>query len=203
MAFTEPRPEPRHPRRGRRARLRPDGPGTGDILPHERTIPRHRTDRLSLLRATRANLDPIWGLSGASGLAAIVGDPDAAMRSPIDPDGVQHAAWPITDRARRARSATPVARARSCSPTATTGSRPRARTAPSGRPTTRRRRDHGARRGARRRRAVGRTDPSPHGRDRCRGTDWSHAFTIEPMGDNTPDGVVALERAMADDARSV
>jgi len=80
--------------------LPPDGPGTGDILPHERTIPRHRTDRLSLLRATRANLDPIWGLSGASGLAAIVGDPDHDERTAVDPDGVRHAAWPITDPAR-------------------------------------------------------------------------------------------------------
>jgi hypothetical protein len=30
-----------------------------------------------------------------------------------------------------------------------------------------------------------------------------HAFTITPMGDNTPDGVAALERAMAGAARSV
>ena len=76
--------------------LPPDGPGTDDILPHERTIPRHRTDRLSLLRATRANLDPIWGLSGASGLAAIVGEPTHDERTAVDTDGVQHAAWPIT-----------------------------------------------------------------------------------------------------------
>src|SRR4051812_11071560 len=81
-------------------RLPPGGPGTGDILPHERTIPRHRTDRLSLLRATRANLDPIWGLSGAAGLAGVVGDPDHDERTAVDPDGVQHAAWPITDPAR-------------------------------------------------------------------------------------------------------
>jgi uncharacterized protein (DUF1015 family) len=79
----------------------PDGgPGTGDILPHERTIPRHRTDRLSLLRATRANLDPIWGLSGAAGLGTLVGEPDADARTAVDDEGVQHVAWPITDRAR-------------------------------------------------------------------------------------------------------
>lgn len=77
-----------------------DGPGTGDILPHERTIPRHRTDRLSLLRATRANLDPIWGLSGAAGLAALVGEPTDSGCTALDEAGVRHDAWPITDPAR-------------------------------------------------------------------------------------------------------
>jgi uncharacterized protein (DUF1015 family) len=76
----------------------PDGgPGTGDILPHERTIPRHRSDRLSLLRATRANLDPIWGLSGAPGLAALVGEPTEDGSTALDEAGVRHDAWPITD----------------------------------------------------------------------------------------------------------
>ncbi len=40
------------------------------ILPHERTLPKAKTDRLELLRATRANLDPIWGLSLAGGLSS-------------------------------------------------------------------------------------------------------------------------------------
>ena len=34
-----------------------------DILPHEETMPKAKSDRLELLRATRANLSPIWGLS--------------------------------------------------------------------------------------------------------------------------------------------
>ena len=38
-------------------------PGTGDVLPHERTTPKATTDRLDLTRATQANLSPIWGLS--------------------------------------------------------------------------------------------------------------------------------------------
>ena len=38
-----------------------NGP-TGEILPHECTLPKARSDRLALLRATRMNLDPIWGL---------------------------------------------------------------------------------------------------------------------------------------------
>jgi uncharacterized protein (DUF1015 family) len=41
-----------------------------DILPHEQTLPKPKSDRLDLLRATRANLSPIWGLSMASGVTA-------------------------------------------------------------------------------------------------------------------------------------
>lgn len=48
-----------------------NGP-TGEILPHECTLPKARSDRLALLRATRMNLDPIWGLSMTSGLTKIL-----------------------------------------------------------------------------------------------------------------------------------
>ena len=44
-------------------------PGAG-ILPHEETTPKAKTDRLELLRATSANLSPIWGLAPVSGLSA-------------------------------------------------------------------------------------------------------------------------------------
>ena len=37
--------------------------GAGGVLPHERTTPKAKTDRLDLTRATRANLSPVWGLS--------------------------------------------------------------------------------------------------------------------------------------------
>ena len=40
------------------------------MLPHEQTLPKPKSDRLDLLRATRANLSPIWGLSLAQGLTA-------------------------------------------------------------------------------------------------------------------------------------
>ena len=50
--------------------MRPDPvPGKGDVLPHERTTPKALDDRLSLLRATRTNLSPVWGLSMAAGLS--------------------------------------------------------------------------------------------------------------------------------------
>lgn len=37
--------------------------GAEGVLPHERTTPKAKTDRLDLTRATRANLSPVWGLS--------------------------------------------------------------------------------------------------------------------------------------------
>ncbi|SEQ33870.1 DUF1015 family protein [Microlunatus flavus] len=49
--------------------------GAGRVLPHERTTPKDSTDRLELTRATRANLSPVWGLSLAAGLAAMLAEP--------------------------------------------------------------------------------------------------------------------------------
>ena len=43
-------------------------PGEGDVLPHEETQHKVRDDRLRLLRACRADLSPVWGLSMAEGL---------------------------------------------------------------------------------------------------------------------------------------
>ena len=47
-------------------------PPGDEILPHEQTIPKDKTDRLDLLRACHANLSPIWGLSLTAGLCEIV-----------------------------------------------------------------------------------------------------------------------------------
>ena len=77
-------------------------PGEGDILPHEHTTPKAKSDRLDLLRATRHNLSPIWGLSlatGLTGLCAVDGPPDAES---TDDDGVRHQLWRITDAGRLA-----------------------------------------------------------------------------------------------------
>ena len=71
------------------------GLGGDDVLPHERTMPKPKSDRLDLLRATRANLSPIWGLSLAEGLTAlceVAGPPDA--RASVD--GVHHRLWRVT-----------------------------------------------------------------------------------------------------------
>jgi len=100
-------------------------PGQG-ILPHEHTTPKAKSDRLELLRATRANISPIWCLCPEPGLAAAL-DPShlgagpalaasrpadvlpAPLASPTaramaatpasarDDDGVLHEIWPIFD----------------------------------------------------------------------------------------------------------
>jgi uncharacterized protein (DUF1015 family) len=68
-------------------------PPGGDILPHEQTIPKDKSDRLDLLRACHANLSPIWGLSLAPGLAA-ASEPHGPPRAEaVDDDGVTHALW--------------------------------------------------------------------------------------------------------------
>jgi uncharacterized protein (DUF1015 family) len=76
-------------------------PGTdqeSDILPHEQTLPKAKSDRLDLLRATRANLSPIWGLSMSLGLTATF-DPsdDDPVADAYDDDGVRHQLWVLDD----------------------------------------------------------------------------------------------------------
>jgi uncharacterized protein (DUF1015 family) len=70
-----------------------------DILPHEQTLPKPKSDRLDLLRATRANLSPIWGLSMANGMTATF-DPtdDEPVADAYDDDGVRHQLWVLSDR---------------------------------------------------------------------------------------------------------
>jgi uncharacterized protein (DUF1015 family) len=74
-------------------------PGSeSDILPHEQTLPKPKSDRLDLLRATRANLSPIWGLSMAKGVTATF-DPtdDDPVADVVDEDGVRHQLWVLSD----------------------------------------------------------------------------------------------------------
>jgi uncharacterized protein (DUF1015 family) len=72
----------------------PDDEATRDILPHERTLPKARSDRLALLRATRANLDPIWGLSLAEGLTTAIGEVHPVVTA-RDPGGTLHELAPL------------------------------------------------------------------------------------------------------------
>lgn len=74
--------------------LRP--PGT-DILPHEHTTPKAKSDRLDLLRACRANLSAIWGLSLAKGLTTLFPVDDPPLADLIDEDGVRHTIWRVDD----------------------------------------------------------------------------------------------------------
>ena len=73
--------------------------GTGAILPHERVLARPREDRLNLIRATRANLDSIFGLHDAEGVQSILetiteGEPIADA---TDTARVRCRMWKISD----------------------------------------------------------------------------------------------------------
>lgn len=69
-----------------------------DILPHEHTTPKAKSDRLQLLRTTRANLSAVWGLSLTPGLTARV---DLTVADPLgdwtDGEGIRHELWRLTD----------------------------------------------------------------------------------------------------------
>jgi len=72
-------------------------PGDGDVLPHEHTTPKAKSDRLQLLRGTEANLSPIWGLSLASGLTKLLDTDRPSLGTWADPDGVRHELWQVDD----------------------------------------------------------------------------------------------------------
>jgi uncharacterized protein (DUF1015 family) len=67
------------------------------VLPHEQTIPKDRSDRLDLLRATHANLSPIWGLSLTEGLSALYQQTDPPDAEATDDQGVVHQLWIIDE----------------------------------------------------------------------------------------------------------
>ena len=89
----------------------------GGVMPHERTLPKAKSDRLELLRATRANLDPIWGLSLATGLSLLLdhaleasgGEP---LATATDEEGFHHSLWRVTNPGRLAAISDLVAGAR-------------------------------------------------------------------------------------------
>ena len=88
----------------------PDVVGEGGILPHERTIPKAKSDRLDLLRSTRANLDPIWGLTLSRGFAGLV-DQSRELAHCTDELGVEHRLFAIDDPERIAAISAAVASA--------------------------------------------------------------------------------------------
>ena len=64
--------------------------GAGGVLPHERTTPKAKTDRLDLTRATGANLSPVWGLSLTHGLTELLVAPAEPGVSPRGPPTAIH-----------------------------------------------------------------------------------------------------------------
>jgi uncharacterized protein (DUF1015 family) len=67
-------------------------PGT-DILPHEHTTKKAKSDRLDLLRSCRANLSAIWGLSLAKGLTDLLPVDQDPLADVVDDGGVRHTVW--------------------------------------------------------------------------------------------------------------
>jgi uncharacterized protein (DUF1015 family) len=71
--------------------------GASGVLPHERTTPKAKTDRLDLTRATQCNLSPIWGLSLTAGLTDLLLEPAETVGRCVDQNGVIHRVERITD----------------------------------------------------------------------------------------------------------
>jgi uncharacterized protein (DUF1015 family) len=74
-----------------------DEESAAETLPHELTLSRPKSDRLDLLRATRANLSPIWGLSLSSGLTKTFERQVPPQAAATDEDGVRHELWVIDE----------------------------------------------------------------------------------------------------------
>ncbi len=100
----------------------------GIVLPHERTLPKARADRMEMIRATAANLSPVVGLyPDAQGVAAAALETTTAAEptAAADVEGVHALLWRITDPATVAAFTGALAAGPSTSPTATTATRPR------------------------------------------------------------------------------
>ena len=70
--------------------------GHSDVLPHERTMPKAKSDRLDLLRATRTNVSPVWGLSMAEGMSGLCEVTDPPVGRATDVDGVHHRLYRVS-----------------------------------------------------------------------------------------------------------
>ena len=80
--------------------LRIEEPNSKEVLPHEQTTPKAKTDRLDLTRATQANLSPIWGLSLTPQLSTALNEPGELLGAFTDENGVQHIVERVSNRAR-------------------------------------------------------------------------------------------------------
>jgi uncharacterized protein (DUF1015 family) len=80
--------------------LQIEEPNSKEVLPHEQTTPKAKTDRLDLTRATRANLSPIWGLSLTPQLSTALVEPGELLGAFTDENGVQHIVERVNNRAR-------------------------------------------------------------------------------------------------------
>jgi uncharacterized protein (DUF1015 family) len=75
-------------------------PADGVILPHENTMAGPVADRLALMQATRANVEPIYLVYDGGGPAsAVVAEVDGVppLAQATTPDGITHHLWALTD----------------------------------------------------------------------------------------------------------
>ena len=90
----------RRQRSGLLAAVRLEPFSAGNILPHERTFPSAKADRLKLMTACRANLSAIFGVY-PHGLDALAPARDCAATEPawidIADGGERHRVWRLTD----------------------------------------------------------------------------------------------------------
>jgi uncharacterized protein (DUF1015 family) len=80
--------------------LQIEEPNSKQVLPHEQTTPKAKTDRLDLTRATQANLSPIWGLSLTPQLSTALVESGELLGAFTDENGVQHIVERVSNRAR-------------------------------------------------------------------------------------------------------
>jgi uncharacterized protein (DUF1015 family) len=90
-------------------------PADGVILPHENTMAGPVADRLALMSATQANLEPIYLVYDGGGVASDVVASVSELPSlaqATTPDGVTHRLWAVTDPATLAAIETDLSRRR-------------------------------------------------------------------------------------------
>jgi uncharacterized protein (DUF1015 family) len=95
MSYVDDAGQPRHTT-GVIGALELSPPGT-DILPHEHTTPKAKSDRLDMLRYCRANTSAIWGLSLTKGLTDLLPVDEPPDADVTDETGVRHTVWVVED----------------------------------------------------------------------------------------------------------
>lgn len=102
QTFTHPQTNQRIVRTGFMATLRLAPFSAGEILPHERTLSGPKQDRLRLMLATHANLEPIFGIyADPAGATTAVLNAATKQELPtidaMDSEGIRHEVWQMTE----------------------------------------------------------------------------------------------------------
>ncbi len=84
------------------ATIKAEGYASGNVLPHEQTLPHHKSDRLNLMHACLANFSPIFGLYSQPNRDSDKALAEAAKNKEADIDftdelNVRHLVWVIDD----------------------------------------------------------------------------------------------------------